>query len=357
MKQITSILGALFALALPNFARAESDYSVFRVCEDQHIIRTSDGAEAGHVEYIVIDPGQGRIVSSIVSGGTLGEKFVAVPYSSMRFGADREVVLTEITRERLVAAPVIERTKISATVRFDPVLVERSYTHFGVRRDAVSVSRVEGRSGNDRATVRETDRERSATETNRSSVRGSVDAGKDPDRVKGEAGSDGTKPTAQAPRDGDRSTTPEATKENSRPGGKAAKEGRTSAESAREGGRAKEAADDARKATPEAARENGRSAREVTGEAGRAATEKARGAAERTKDAAEKAESAGKPPGAARNAEKAGDTAHEPAGQGTRGPDKAVDSPEKAKNAGDRPGEKPATKEPEGKPKADRKEQ
>jgi len=51
---------------------AES-YSVFRVCEDQHVLRTSDGAEAGHVEYIVVEPSQQRIVSTVITGGVIGE--------------------------------------------------------------------------------------------------------------------------------------------------------------------------------------------------------------------------------------------------------------------------------------------
>jgi len=138
----------VFTLAMPTLVQAETEYSVFKVCEDQHVIRTSDGAEAGRVEYIVLDPGQGRIVSTIVSGGAIGEKLVAVPYSSMRFGAQREVVLTEITRERLVSAPVIERNQINVSVRFEPALVERSYTHFGVRRDSVtSTTRVDREGG------------------------------------------------------------------------------------------------------------------------------------------------------------------------------------------------------------------
>src|SRR5436190_3559249 len=134
MKTKLTILTAL-VLAPAAFAL---DYTVFRVCEDQHVIRTSDGAEAGRVEYIVVDPEQQRIVSSLVSGGAIGEKLVAVPFASMRFGREHDIVLTEITRERLVSAPVIERTQVTVTARFQPAIVERSFTHFGVRADGVS---------------------------------------------------------------------------------------------------------------------------------------------------------------------------------------------------------------------------
>src|SRR5947199_218013 len=37
---------AAFGLAVPGALFADS-YSVFRVCEDQHVLRTSDGIEAG----------------------------------------------------------------------------------------------------------------------------------------------------------------------------------------------------------------------------------------------------------------------------------------------------------------------
>jgi len=127
MKTILSILAA--AITPAAFA---ADYSVFRVCEDQHVIRTSDGAEAGHVEYIVVDPGSGEVVSTVVTGGVVGPRFVAVPFSSMEFSAGNEIALTQITRERLVSAPVIERTQITRNV-IQPTTIDRTYNYFGVR--------------------------------------------------------------------------------------------------------------------------------------------------------------------------------------------------------------------------------
>jgi hypothetical protein len=131
MKQILPFLAA-FAVAPLSIA---AEYSVFRVCEDKHVIKTSDGAEAGRVEYIVIEPSSRRIVSTMVTGGVVGSKLVAVPFETMQFGADHQVTLTEVTRERLVSAPIIERTEITRTSVIQPTVIERTYNHFGARLD------------------------------------------------------------------------------------------------------------------------------------------------------------------------------------------------------------------------------
>lgn len=132
----------LTTIAITAFAAAafSADYSVFKVCEDQHVIRTSDGAEAGHIEYIVLEPSSHRVVTTIVSGGVVGDRLIPVPADSLTYSGSREVTLTQITRERLVSAPVIERTQITTTAAFQPALIERSYTHFGARFDAVGTS-------------------------------------------------------------------------------------------------------------------------------------------------------------------------------------------------------------------------
>ncbi len=132
MKTTLSLLCAA-ALAPAAFA---DDYTVFRVCQDQHVIHTSDGAEAGHVEYVVIDPASHAVVSTIVTGGIVGEKFVAVPYASLEFAGDREIRLREITRERFVSSPVIERTRITSVTHVQPTIFEETGRHFGVRFDA-----------------------------------------------------------------------------------------------------------------------------------------------------------------------------------------------------------------------------
>lgn len=156
----------LIALALSALTSAawSADYSVFRICEDQRVVRTSDGVDAGHVQYIVIEPTSHRIVSTIVSGGAVGERLVPVPIESVTFQGTNEVVLTQITRERLVSAPVIERAQLSSTTIIQPTIVERSFTHFGVRvnaeASAVNASRtdvnINARKGEARETTRGT---------------------------------------------------------------------------------------------------------------------------------------------------------------------------------------------------------
>ncbi|MDB6117107.1 MAG: hypothetical protein JWO08_888 [Verrucomicrobiaceae bacterium] len=128
------ILTLLSVIALAAVAKAQ-DYTVFHVCRDQHVIHTSDGADAGHVEYVVFDPGSHRIVSTVVTGGVVGEKYVAVPFESMTFNAEREIMLSSITREKFVSAPVIEKTRITSTT-IQPTVFEQTSQHFGVRFDA-----------------------------------------------------------------------------------------------------------------------------------------------------------------------------------------------------------------------------
>jgi hypothetical protein len=107
------------------------------------MIRTSDGAEAGHIEYIVVDPSSREVISTVVSGGVEGDRLLAIPYSSLNFAGGNEITLTEITRERLVSAPVIERTQINTAV-IAPEIIERTREHFGARGE----TNVRGRGDN-----------------------------------------------------------------------------------------------------------------------------------------------------------------------------------------------------------------
>jgi hypothetical protein len=144
----TTLLFGLITAACIGAAHA-ADYAIFKICQDQRIIRTSDGAEAGHIEYIVVDPSSREIVSTVVSGGVEGDRLLAVPYSSLTFSGGNEITLREVTRERLVSAPVIERTQINAAV-IAPDIIERTREHFGARgevRGEVNVPGREGRAG------------------------------------------------------------------------------------------------------------------------------------------------------------------------------------------------------------------
>lgn len=128
-EQNMKILLSLAILSALSLTASAVEYSVFRVCEDQHVIRTSDGAEAGRVEYIVVEPSSHRVISTVITGGVIGERLVALPIDSLQF-SERQITLTQIDRTRLVSAPVIEKTQLSTTV-VQPTLIERSYTHFG----------------------------------------------------------------------------------------------------------------------------------------------------------------------------------------------------------------------------------
>jgi hypothetical protein len=136
MKNILLSIAAASVIAASSASAAE--LTVFRICEDQHVLRTSDGAEAGRVEYIVVEPSSFRVVSAVVHGGVIGEKSVNVPISVFRFGGNREITLTNITRERLVSAPVFETTRLSASVTIEPTVVEQTFTHFGVDKAEIT---------------------------------------------------------------------------------------------------------------------------------------------------------------------------------------------------------------------------
>src|SRR4051812_30182462 len=129
MKTLLPIIALAIAASLAP-AQDSSGLTVLKVCQDDMVLHTSDGADAGHVSYIVMDPGSRVVESVLVSGGVLAERTVAVPFDSIRFSG-REARLTEIDQQRLISAPVIERSRISSTT-FDRSVLERSRTHFGV---------------------------------------------------------------------------------------------------------------------------------------------------------------------------------------------------------------------------------
>jgi hypothetical protein len=119
-------------LAFRANAQDTSDYRVLKICESDYALHTSDGADAGRIEYIVIDPQEDEIVSAIVTGGIEANRFVTLPFSVFHLGTSHDVVLREVDRAHLESAPVIERSRITTSAAFDRGLVERSYTHFGM---------------------------------------------------------------------------------------------------------------------------------------------------------------------------------------------------------------------------------
>lgn len=138
------------------------DYSVLKICQSDYTFKTEDGADAGHMEYVMVDPSEGRIVSAVLTGGVLAERFVAVPYESIHLGPSREITLVHVDRTHLVDAPAIEKERIVHTTHFASDVIRRSYEHFGARVSDLHVDR-----------TRNT--ESHATQNNEERLRGSRD--------------------------------------------------------------------------------------------------------------------------------------------------------------------------------------
>src|SRR6478736_3253427 len=102
MKKLFVIFAAATLLLAPRAkAQDSSEYRVLKICESDYALHTSDGADAGRIEYIVVDPAQSEIVSAIVTGGIVSNRYVTLPFSAFRLGSSHDVVLTEIDRVRL----------------------------------------------------------------------------------------------------------------------------------------------------------------------------------------------------------------------------------------------------------------
>jgi hypothetical protein len=233
MKTSLGIIAAV-ALAVPWSSKAQEveGFSVLKVCQEDLVLHTSDNQEAGRIGYVVVEPGSQRIVSALITGGVLAERVVAVPFTSVRFGGPREVTLVDINRERLVSAPVVERTHLtSTTTRFEPSFFERSYTHFGGNAAEL---RTGFRSETSSRTDIERNRDRDARGANRDRDRTRPDA-TDPSRTEraetgaternradatARRGSEGTS-TTEANRNQPESRSGEANRSSNRPGSEA----------------------------------------------------------------------------------------------------------------------------------------
>ena len=304
MKNIltTTITALALGVAASSYA---AEYSVFKVCNDRHVITTSDGEQAGHIEYIVVDPESHAVVSTVIGGGFLGDRFVSVPADDFSYENGDAIVLHNVTRERLVSAPVFERDRIVEGGRIDPTYFGQSFGYWG-RQVGV---RAGGREGVDAAVVR--DGRNGTIENGRTAVEGGVvETGREGTRATREAGRTGT----EAAREGAR-TSAEAAREAGRNGAEAAREGtKASAEAAREAGRTgAEAAREGTKASAEAAREAGRTGAEAAREGTKASAEAAREAGRTGAEAAREGTKA-----STEAAREAGRTGAEAAREGTK---------------------------------------
>ena len=221
---LAGVIPGFFALG-PATVRSEtiveesSGYRIMRVCEDSLVLHTSDGAEAGHISYMVFDPRGQRVVSFIASGGFLAERLVPVPVDSIRFGSNRQITLVDINRDQLINAPVIERTSITNVNVVESTVFERSTTHFRERShrrdDGNPVASPESRARTDAERTRDREPDRTSPsgtarpnaererESNRKPDKASPDKERESDanRTPGTARPDGSKPSIGGKRD------------------------------------------------------------------------------------------------------------------------------------------------------------
>jgi hypothetical protein len=122
-------------------ARGDSRFSVFKTDDDGHDLRTSDGrAGALHAEYMVLEPSTRKVEAAIVTGGVLGEKFVMVPFKAVRFEGSRDIILTDVARDRLADAPEIEKSQLNSSAMLAASEIDHCYSYFGLQRDAIGLS-------------------------------------------------------------------------------------------------------------------------------------------------------------------------------------------------------------------------
>ena len=75
-------------------------------------VTNSSGEELGKIEELMIDHDAGRVAYAVLSfGGFLGfgNKLFAVPWSSLRFSAEEQAFVFNITREKLEKAPGFDK--------------------------------------------------------------------------------------------------------------------------------------------------------------------------------------------------------------------------------------------------------
>lgn len=76
-----------------------------------YLVRSTEDADLGSVEELMIDPETGRVQYAVLSIGEFlgfGGKLHAVPWSVLRLDPDRRVFVLEADRETMEAAPAFD---------------------------------------------------------------------------------------------------------------------------------------------------------------------------------------------------------------------------------------------------------
>lgn len=142
----------------------------YESCSQLHtmVIKTSDGVEVP-VQDVLIDPSEGRIVTIVTS---VDNRLIPLPWDVVHIGENRTVATVDLTHERLVAAPTLERSDLSS---FSAERLQKSETFFrsgGSENGHSSAANVEtdrGTESTDAQHSRDTSERGNAQEANASS--------------------------------------------------------------------------------------------------------------------------------------------------------------------------------------------
>ena len=139
MKLMKSIGAGIFCSALLALAQGQdvtstttttttTNYHVFKVCDSDMDIYSSDNVSVGRIDSIVVEP-EGRIYSMVVAPSAqldVQGELVVVPYSGAHFANNR--IQVNVARDVIVHAPTVSRTQVRTVVQ--PQFAERVNTYY-----------------------------------------------------------------------------------------------------------------------------------------------------------------------------------------------------------------------------------
>jgi sporulation protein YlmC with PRC-barrel domain len=132
-------LAALLSLGLASAVHSQDDSDV-ELCTLVHgaHIRSSDGADIGTVNDLVIDRRSGRILHVVVA--TSEDHLIALPYSEVNVTnvTEKNVIVVNSPRERIVSAPAFTQTELRSLNR---ETINRSVSYFSSSANTTTNSR------------------------------------------------------------------------------------------------------------------------------------------------------------------------------------------------------------------------